>query len=143
MDWLENIDHVGIAVSDADAAKRFFSEVLGGRFLMEMDWGDYTFVTYSMGNASMLELVYSSNPDNFINRFIEKRGQGVHHITLKVRNLHEAIEHIRGMGIEPFDINDSNPLWKEAFIHPKDAFGVLVQLAEYPMEEWVKIWEKR
>jgi hypothetical protein len=90
----------------------------------------------------MLELIHSPDPDNFINRFIEKRGEGVHHVTLKVESLDEAVEHCRRQGIEPFDINVSDPLWKEAFIHPRDALGVLIQLAEFPEDEWVKIWEK-
>lgn len=141
MEWIEKIDHVGIAVKDYQVAHAFFTSVLGAKLLMKMDWEDYTFVTYALGNASMLELIFAKSEDNFINRFIEKRGEGVHHITLKVRDLREAVNHPRSLGIEPFGINDSNPLWKEAFIHPRDAHGVLIQLAEYPEEEWAKALE--
>ncbi len=138
--FVEKVDHIGIAVKDAGAAHKFLTEMLGATFLMEMNWGEFVFASYGLGSASMLELIHSPDPDNFINRFIARRGEGIHHVTLKVRNLDEAVEHFRSRGIEPFDINTSDPLWKEAFIHPRDALGILVQLAEFPEEEWVQIW---
>ncbi len=140
--FVEKIDHIGIAVKDAAAGHRFLTDVLGATFLMEMNWGDFVFASYGLGSASMLELIHSPDPDNFINRFIAKRGEGIHHVTLKVRNLEETIAHLRSRGIEPFDIDTSNPLWKEAFIHPRDALGVLIQFAEFPEEEWIKIWSE-
>ena len=138
--FVEKVDHIGIAVKDPKAAHAFLTGVLGATRVMEMDWEDFVFVSYTLGSASMLELIYSDKPDNFINRFIERRGEGIHHVTLKVRDLKSAVEHLRSQGIEPFNINEEDPLWKEAFIHPKDALGVLIQLAEFPEEEWVKMW---
>jgi methylmalonyl-CoA/ethylmalonyl-CoA epimerase len=135
-DIVEKVDHLGIAVRDPRAADKFLREGLGATHIMEMEWGGFTFATYVLGGASMLELVWAPDPGHFINRFIEKRGEGVHHVTLKVRDLHRAIEHFRGLGIECIDVNDSNPAWKEAFIRPRDAFGILIQLAEYPEEDW-------
>lgn len=135
-DWMEKVDHLGIAVSDPVAADAFLRQALGAVKVNEVEWGSFVFATYLMGNASMFELVWSSSPDHFINRFIEKRGEGIHHVTLKVKDLHAAVEHLKGQGIECFDLDDSNPDWKEAFIHPRDALGVLIQLAEYPEEAW-------
>lgn len=135
-EWMEKVDHLGIAVRDPQAADRFLREALGAVKLMEMPWGGFAFATYLLGGASMLELVWSDDPDNFINRFIEKRGEGLHHVTLKVSDLRRAVEHLQSLGIECLGVDDSNPAWKEAFIHPRDALGVLVQLAEYPEEQW-------
>ncbi len=109
--FVEKIDHIGIAVKDARQAHDFLTGVLGATFLMEMEWGDFVFASYGLGSASMLELIHSSSPEHFINRFIDKRG-----------------------------VNVENPMWKEAFIHPRDALGILVQLAEFPEEEWVETW---
>jgi methylmalonyl-CoA/ethylmalonyl-CoA epimerase len=135
-DWMEKVDHLGIAVRDPVASDAFLRQALGAVKITEMEWGSFVFATYLLGNASMLELVWSSSPGHFINRFIEKRGEGIHHVTLKVKDLHAAVEHLKSLGIECFDIDDSNPAWKEAFIHPRDALGVLIQLAEYPEEAW-------
>ncbi len=134
-DIVEKVDHLGIAVRDSEAADRFLREGLGAQRVMEMEWGDFFFATYVLGGASMLELVWASDPDHFVNRFIEKRGEGMHHVTLKVRDLRRAVEHFRALGIECIDIDDSNPIWKEAYIRPRDAFGVLIQLAEYREED--------
>lgn len=135
-DWMEKVDHVGIAVRDPLAADRFLREALGAVKVLEMPWGGFTFATYVLGGASMLELIWSDDPGSFINRFLEKQGEGVHHVTLKVRDLRAAVEHLGSLGIECFGFDDSNSDWKEAFIHPRDALGVLIQLAEYPEEQW-------
>lgn len=135
-DWMEKVDHLGIAVRDHVKADSFLTEALGAVHIMEMEWEGFYFATYLLGSASMLELVWADSPEHFINRFIDKRGEGIHHVTLKVKDLHAAVDHLKGLGIECFDINDSNPAWREAFIHPRDAFGILIQLAEYPEEEW-------
>ncbi|MHB8779994.1 MAG: VOC family protein [Candidatus Geothermincolia bacterium] len=140
--FVEKIDHIGIAVKDARRAHDFLTGVLGATFLMEMEWGDFVFASYGLGSASMLELIHSSSPEHFINRFIEKRGEGIHHVTLKVKDIQAALAHCRASGIEPFDVNLENPMWKEAFIHPRDALGILVQLAEFPEEEWVETWKR-
>jgi len=140
MDLVEKLDHVAFAVRDKAAAAKFLTEVLGAKEVMDMEWGGFRFTSYLLGSGSMLELVYSSDPNHFINRFIEKRGEGVHHLTVKVRSIDEAVENARSHGLNPFDIDTSNPLWKEAYLHPREALGTLIQFAEFPEEEWIKIW---
>ncbi len=134
--WMEKVDHVGIAVRDPQTADRFLREALGAVKVMEMPWDGFAFATYVLGGASMLELIWSNDSDNFVSRFLDRHGEGVHHITIKVRDLREAVEHLGSLGIECFAVDDSNPAWKEAFIHPRDALGVLIQLAEYPEKQW-------
>jgi len=142
MDLVEKLDHVAFAVRDKKRGDDFLSNVLGAKEVMDMEWGGFRFTSYLMGSASMLELVYADDPNHFVNRFIEKRGEGVHHLTIKVRNIEEMIEHLRSSKLNPFDIDTSNPLWKECYLHPKEALGTLIQFAEFPQEEWVKIWEQ-
>lgn len=143
MDMVEKLDHVAFAVKDKNAAARFLTSVLGAKEVMEMEWGGFIFASYLLGSGSMLELVYSPDPNHFINRFIEKRGEGVHHLTVKVRSIEEMVERARSHGLNPFDIDTSNPLWKEAYLHPREALGTLVQFAEFPEEEWIKIWAEK
>jgi methylmalonyl-CoA/ethylmalonyl-CoA epimerase len=142
MDFIEKLDHVAFAVRDKEIAARFLTSVLGAKEVMEMEWGGFTFASFLLGSGSMLELVYASDPNSFVNRFIDKRGEGVHHLTFKVRNIEEAVERLRSLGLNPFDIDTSNPLWKECYIHPREALGTLMQFAEFPEEEWIKIWEQ-
>jgi hypothetical protein len=65
-----------------------------------------------------------------LHRFIEARGPGVHHVTFIVPDLKEAIERARAHGKNVVGVFESNPSWKEAFLHPKSAMGIVVQFAE-------------
>lgn len=142
MDLVEKLDHVAFAVRDKKRGDDFLGKVLGAQEVMDMEWGGFRFTSYLLGSASMLELVYADDPDHFVNRFIAKRGEGVHHLTIKVRDIEGMIEHLRSRNLNPFDINTSNPLWKECYLHPREALGTLIQFAEFPEEEWVKIWQE-
>jgi len=142
MDLVEKLDHVAFAVRDKERATIYLTNILGAKEVFDMEWGGFRFTTFLMGSGSMLELVYADNPDSFVNRFIAKRGEGIHHLTFKVRDIEEMIEHLRTRGLSPFDINTSNDLWKECYIHPREAMGTLIQFAEFPEEEWTKIWEQ-
>jgi len=142
MDLVEKLDHVAFAVRDKKPAARFLTSVLGAQEVMEMEWGGFTFASYLMGTGSMLELVYAADPASFVNRFIDKRGEGVHHLTFKVRNIEEMVGHLQSQRLNPFDINTDNPIWKECYLHPREALGTLIQFAEFPEEEWTKIWEE-
>ena len=68
--------------------------------------------------------------EGFVSRFLERRGEGVHHVTLKVERIEDQIERLQRAGLALTLVNVSNPGWKEAFIHPRDAHGVLIQIAE-------------
>jgi catechol 2,3-dioxygenase-like lactoylglutathione lyase family enzyme len=142
MHFIEKLDHVAFAVRDKKIAARFLTEVLGAAEVMEMEWGNFTFASYLLGSGSMLELIYASDPANFVNRFIDKRGEGLHHLTFKVRSLEETVEHLRSRGLTPMDIDVSNPMWKECYLHPREALGTIMQFAEFPEEEWIKIWQQ-
>jgi methylmalonyl-CoA/ethylmalonyl-CoA epimerase len=142
MDLVEKLDHVAFAVRDKKTGDNFLTNVLGAQEAMDMEWGGFRFTSYLLGSASMLELVYADDPNNFVNRFIDKRGEGVHHLTIKVSSIDKIVEHLRSAKLNPFDIDTSNPLWKECYLHPREALGTLIQFAEFPEEEWVKAWQE-
>ena len=142
MDLVEKLDHVAFAVRDKKRAALYLTNVLGAREVFDMEWGGFRFTSFLMGSGSMLELIYADEPGSFVNRFIEKRGEGVHHLTFKVRDIEEMIEHLRSRGLSPFDINTSNDLWKDCYIHPREGMGTLIQFAEFDEEEWARIWEE-
>lgn len=85
-------------------------------------------------NGARLELLMPNDVEanDFLHRFLAHSGPGPHHLTFKVPDLVLAIEQIRHAGYEPIGIDLSAPEWMEAFIHPKQATGVVLQLAQAP-----------
>jgi len=84
------------------------------------------------GNGARVEVLmpHATETNDFLARFLEHSGPGPHHVTFKVPDLEVAIGRARQHGFEPIGIDVSDPEWMEAFIHPKQASGVVVQLAQ-------------
>lgn len=126
------LDHVAIAVPEAAKVTPFVVGVLGarphadGRGLGPFHWWQYRFA-----GGGLLELVEPMGPDrSFLDRFLGARGAGVHHVMFKVPDLRAAADRARSLGYEVLGYDDANPGWKEAFLHPKEAQGIVVQMAE-------------
>ena len=68
--------------------------------------------------------------DGFLSRFLEKRGEGLHHVTFKTDDIDAAIEHLEGLGMELVDKHLDDPHWKEAFLRPTKSHGTLIQIAQ-------------
>jgi methylmalonyl-CoA/ethylmalonyl-CoA epimerase len=85
-------------------------------------------------NGARVEVLMPWNVavNDFLARFLARNGPGPHHLTFKVPDMVHAVEEARRFGIEPVNIDLSDPEWMEAFLHPKQAGGVVVQLAEAP-----------
>jgi Glyoxalase-like domain len=83
-------------------------------------------------NGSRIEVLTPNDSDlnDFLQRFLATSGPGPHHMTFKVPDLTTAIERARSSGLEPIGIDRSDPEWLEAFLHPKVATGVVIQMAE-------------
>ena len=120
------IDHIGIAVKSIEAARPFFEEVLGARFRSENDHpsGDFRIAILDL-HEFCIELLEPANPDGFLAKFIERRGEGVHHLTLQVPELDARVAALEGAGVR---VVDKTPV--DAFVSPKSAHGVLIQLGE-------------
>jgi hypothetical protein len=67
--------------------------------------------------------------EGFLSRFLEKRGEGLHHMTFKTDDIEAAIEHVKSLGYELVDVNLDDDHWKEAFLRPSGAHGTLIQVA--------------
>jgi methylmalonyl-CoA/ethylmalonyl-CoA epimerase len=125
------LDHVAVAVHDAAETAKLFRDVLGAEFLF---FGDneaqgFRFAQFQFPFGGRVELV-TPIADGFVSRFLDTRGEGVHHMTFKVTDLASQVERMRAGGIDLIQVNLDDPNWKEAFIHPKNAHGVLIQIAE-------------
>ncbi len=138
---VKKIDHVGVAVRDKERAAAFLTEVLGARKVLDEPWvfrgQHFNWAYFDLGDQGRIELISSPDPENFINKYIDRYGEGMHHVTIQVESLEEAVESLAAAGITALDVDASNPYWKEAFISPRDAFGVLIQLAEFDESYWI------
>jgi methylmalonyl-CoA epimerase len=126
------IDHLGIAVTSLDAALGFWEKQLGLTVSLR------EFVAVEQVNAAMLpvgesriELLEPTSPDSVIGKFLEKRGEGIHHVALKVPDLSAAIERLRAAGARI--LNEPRPgagghLY--SFVHPTSTGGVLLELIQ-------------
>jgi len=131
------VDHVAIAVRSIAAAKPFYVDALGASFLFAGDnrGQGFRWAQFRFPNGGKIELVTPIDPDGFVQRFLDKRGEGVHHVTLKVPDIFKAIDHMRASGVDLFNVSTDHPNWKEAFVHPRDAHGVLIQLAQSALDD--------
>jgi len=127
------IDQVGIAVEDLDAALEFYARAFGihaiSREHVELDGVEEAML--EVGGVH-LQLVQSAREDSPIDRFIRKRGPGLHHLGLAVRSLDAALDHLRSEGV---DLIDEAPRrggsgHLVAFVHPRSTGGILVELIE-------------
>jgi methylmalonyl-CoA/ethylmalonyl-CoA epimerase len=91
--------------------------------------GSWRWVQFRYPNGAKVELL-EPLADGFLSRFLERHGEGLHHITFKTDRIEEAIEAVRRNGYELVDVNLENPRWKEAFLRPSKAHGTLIQIAQ-------------
>ncbi len=127
------VDHIGIAVKDLDAARKFYTDVLGmtaqGEEVVEQQKVKVCFIP---SGDSEVELLESTSPDGPIAKFIEKNGEGIQHIALRVDNIENALKALKEKGIR---LIDETPRYGAggasiAFIHPKATGGILLELSE-------------
>jgi methylmalonyl-CoA/ethylmalonyl-CoA epimerase len=128
------LDHVAFGVPDAAATTPFLVGELGGRPYEGGPGIGFLWWQWSFAGGGRVEVITPHGPpDGFLHRFLERQGPGVHHVTFKVPRLAAALERVRAHGLDVVGHDERNPGWKEAFLHPKAAHGIVVQLAEsYP-----------
>lgn len=130
---IKEIDHIGIAVRDLDEAIGTYADILGyesgGKEVLEEQ--KVTVATIMVGGVR-IELLQTTHPDGPIGRFIEKRGEGVHHIAYRVENIDEFLIDLKQKGTNLIDENARTGAGgtRIAFIHPKATNGVLTELVE-------------
>ncbi len=139
---ISRIDHVSIAVRDQKKAEHFFRDLLGAVACvgsMGPPQMKYFWQLFSLGDLSRLEIISPTGRGSFLDGFLKNKEEGgVHHITLQTPDLHKTMKHLEGKGIPFFGHNEYyGTIWKEIFIHPRHAFGVLIQIAEFDPRDWL------
>lgn len=127
------IDHLGVAVKSIDAGKNFWTDVLGLRFEGAETVAEQKVTTafFPVGESEV-ELLESTAPDGPIAKYLEKKGEGIQHIAFRVEDIDAALAELKAKGIQLIDETPRRGAGgaKIAFIHPKAASGVLVELCE-------------
>lgn len=130
---LTHIEHIGIAVSNLEAAIKYYEEVLGLTCYAIEEVKDQRVKTaFFMVGQTKLELLESTDPEGPIGKFIEKKGQGVHHLAFAVDGIEEALSEVEGKGVQLIDKRPRKGAegLDIAFLHPKFTHGVLMEFCE-------------
>ena len=130
---LDKIEHLGIAVKSLETSDSLFAKLIGREaYKMEEVEREGVKTSFYQIGESKIELLESTREDSPISKFIEKKGEGVHHIAFGVDNIHSEIERLKKEGFEfiseePKDGADNKIV---VFLHPKSTNGVLIELCQ-------------
>lgn len=130
---VNSVDHIGIAVKSLDEVLPYYTEALGLTCLgIEEVESERVRVAFLDANNVKIELLESLEDDSAISKFIEKRGEGIHHVAFSVTSIQERIDELKDKGVQMIqDVpKDGAGGSLVAFMHPRSAHGVLYELCE-------------
>lgn len=133
-----HIEHIGIAVSNLEESIKYYENILGLECYKIEEVPDQKVKTaFFMCGETKIELLESTSPDGPVGKFIEAKGQGIHHIAFAVNGLQESLNEIEGKGIRLIDKEPRKGAegLNIAFLHPKSTNGVLTELCEHPKDK--------
>jgi methylmalonyl-CoA/ethylmalonyl-CoA epimerase len=130
---LKKIEHIGIAVKSLENANQLFSKLFGkDHYKVEKVESEGVSTSFFMLGETKIELLEATKPDSAIAKFIEKKGEGIHHIAYDVEDIYAEMERLKKEGFEI--INDKPKEGADnkliCFLHPKSTNGILVELCQ-------------
>jgi len=135
--WMiKGLSHIGVAVENLEEARSLFTHIFRVKSSEPESFGELLFSFIPLGNI-YIELLQSTTSDGVMRKFIEKKGEGIHHISLVVDDIEAELSEMKLMG---FQLISEKPYYNAhknlvAFLHPKSTKGVLVELIQYVKEE--------
>jgi len=126
------LDHLAIGTPALTDGWEMFGGVLGGTWVYGMDSPGYWWGQLEFAAGPKIELLTpTGGPDaTFLERFLAARGAGPHHLNFIVSDIRATLARIRALGIEPVGVSLDHPAWQEAFLRPRDAHGIVIQVAQ-------------
>lgn len=130
---MDKIEHIGIAVKDLEKSNALFASFFGEEhYKIEEVLSEGVKTSFFKSGPNKIELLQATNPQSPIAKFIERKGEGIHHIAFAVDNIHKEIERLKNQG---FTILNTTPKKGAdnkliAFLHPKTTNGVLIELCQ-------------
>jgi len=133
-------DHVAIATQKIADAPEFLVGELGGISGYGGPSGDFSWWHWDYEGGGRIEIIEPDGPPaGFVHRHLERLGPGIHHVNFEIDSLKETVTLAEQLGFRVVGYDDSHEYWKEAFLHPKSAMGIVVQLVEashHAHDEW-------
>lgn len=130
---VSHIEHIGIAVKNLDESIKYYENILGLKCYSVEEVHDQKVKTaFFLVGQTKIELLESTDPEGPIAKFIEKKGEGIHHIAFATKNLNDSLKEIESKGIQLIDKVGRKGAegLNIAFLHPKSTGGVLTELCE-------------
>lgn len=130
---VNKIEHIGIAVKNMDDANVLFEKLLGvPSYKEETVESEGVLTSFFQTGTNKIELLMATNPESPIAKFLEKKGEGIHHIAFDVEDIHAEISRLKNEGfvlINEVPKKGADNKWV-VFLHPKNTNGVLVELCQ-------------
>ena len=128
------IDHIAIAVNDVEASAKIYQKALGiDKIEFETVESEGVKVAILPMENGRIELIQPTNDDSPIKKFLDKKGQGLHHMALETDNIEGEVERMEGCGVQFLGkVRPGSAGTKVTFIHPKSLEGVLAELCSHP-----------
>ena len=126
---VQKFDHIGIAVRDLARAAELYGDVLGGELVRggdDLELGLRT-MQFKFPPGIKVELLTPIG-DSYLARFLDKHGEGFHHATIFVPDVHQAVAELESRGFEVVDFDATMDTWQEVFVRPASGFGALLQI---------------
>lgn len=133
-----HIEHIGIAVKDLDVAIAYYEKVLGMQcYAVEEVKEQKVKTAFFRVGQTKIELLESTDPEGPIGKFVEKRGEGLHHLAFAVEGLEATLATVKERGVRLIDEHPRRGAegLNIAFLHPKSTYGTLTELCEKPAAE--------
>jgi methylmalonyl-CoA/ethylmalonyl-CoA epimerase len=126
------LDHLAIGTRALPGGWELFGGILGGTWAEGGDSAGFWWGQLEFAAGPKIELLTPTGGPGaaFLDRFLAARGAGPHHFNFLVTDIEVALARIKAFGIEPIGVNLADPAWREAFLHPRDAHGIVVQVAQ-------------
>ena len=130
---MNKIEHIGIAVKNLEASNKLFARLLGtNHYKIEEVLSEGVTTSFFKAGPNKIELLEATNSDSSIAKFIEKKGEGIHHIAFAVTDIYSEITRLKSKGF--IVLNDTPKKGADnklvVFLHPKSSNGVLVELCQ-------------
>jgi methylmalonyl-CoA epimerase len=138
------LDHIGIAVKSIAEARKFWEGTLGATFMYDYERREagFRFAEFDLA-GTIIELLEPIGEDSFMHKFIAEHGEGFHHVTFDVPDTRARIAELKAAGVRVVQEKEHPPAAYEAFISPRSANGVLIQIGSgYPTLSADPEWEK-
>jgi methylmalonyl-CoA/ethylmalonyl-CoA epimerase len=130
---MNKIEHIGIAVKDLEKSNEVFAKLLGTpHYKTEMVESENVNTSFFKIGESKIELLHATSPESAIAKYLDKRGEGIHHLAFAVEDIEKEVERLKAEGFQPISEKPKKGADNKLvfFFHPKSANGVLIELCQ-------------